>query len=144
MDSLAYVSGRPPAGCPSGGRAAAAPLPPDGGRADPFDSGYALAQGRLFGVRPDASVVSHMTAVAPLGMTPLWGGPNPPACPLSFAPDRLAGREQAATAQALQTAMSFGFGSITGAIVAGALLDHIGTNGWCWWAAVLLLGNRVV
>jgi PPP family 3-phenylpropionic acid transporter len=52
---------------------------------------------------------------------------------------RLAGRHQAATAQALLTAMSFGFGSITGSLVGGALLDSIGTVGLFRGAAVLML-----
>jgi PPP family 3-phenylpropionic acid transporter len=51
---------------------------------------------------------------------------------------RLAGREHAATAQALLTAMSFGFGSITGSIVGGALLDQVGTAGLFQGAAVLM------
>lgn len=42
---------------------------------------------------------------------------------------RLAGRERAATAQALLASMSFGFGSITGAVLGGALLDRIDTVG---------------
>ena len=65
---------------------------------------------------------------------------------------RIAGRQQAATAQALLTAVSFGFGSITGSLVGGALLDSIGTTGLFRGAAVLMLinlgvllaGNRVV
>ena len=65
---------------------------------------------------------------------------------------RLAGREQAATAQALLTAMSFGFGSITGSLVGGAFLDVVGTAGLFRGAAVmmvvtlavLLVGNRFV
>jgi len=52
---------------------------------------------------------------------------------------RLAGREQAATAQALLTAMSFGFGSITGSLVGGALLDQAGTAGLFRGAAVLMV-----
>jgi PPP family 3-phenylpropionic acid transporter len=52
---------------------------------------------------------------------------------------RLAGPELGATAQALLTAMSFGFGSIVGSLVAGALLDAIGTNGLFRAAAVLML-----
>lgn len=39
---------------------------------------------------------------------------------------QLAGREQAATAQGLLSAMSFGFGTLTGAIVGGLLLDRLG------------------
>jgi MFS transporter, PPP family, 3-phenylpropionic acid transporter len=65
---------------------------------------------------------------------------------------RLAGREQAATAQALLTAMSFGFGSITGSLLGGAFLDVIGTDGLFRGAAVLmavtlavlLIGHRTV
>jgi len=65
---------------------------------------------------------------------------------------RLAGREQAATAQALLTAMSFGFGSITGSLVGGAFLDAVGTDGLFRGAAVVMLltlgvlviGDRVV
>lgn len=65
---------------------------------------------------------------------------------------RLAGREHAATAQALLTAMSFGFGSITGSIVGGALLDRVGTVGLFQGAAmlmvvtlaVLVIGDRIV
>jgi PPP family 3-phenylpropionic acid transporter len=65
---------------------------------------------------------------------------------------RLAGREQAATAQALLTAMSFGFGAIVGSFLAGALLDRIGTDGLFAGAAALMLvtlgvligGNRIV
>jgi PPP family 3-phenylpropionic acid transporter len=64
----------------------------------------------------------------------------------------IAGRGQAATAQALLTAMSFGFGSITGSLIGGALLDSIGTVGLFRGAAVLMLvtlaillaGNRAV
>ncbi|CAA9570578.1 MAG: hypothetical protein AVDCRST_MAG87-2366 [uncultured Thermomicrobiales bacterium] len=52
---------------------------------------------------------------------------------------RLAGRDQAATAQGLLTAMSFGFGSITGSLVGGALLEPIGTVGLFRGAAVLML-----
>jgi PPP family 3-phenylpropionic acid transporter len=65
---------------------------------------------------------------------------------------RLAGPTQAATAQALLAAMSFGFGSITGSLVGGALLDRIGTEGlfrgaavmMMFTLAVLLIGNRVI
>jgi PPP family 3-phenylpropionic acid transporter len=65
---------------------------------------------------------------------------------------RLAGRGQAATAQAMLTAMSFGFGAIVGSLVAGALLDAIGTAGLFRAAAVLmgvalivlLAGSRLV
>ena len=52
---------------------------------------------------------------------------------------RLAGRGQAATAQALLTAMSFGFGSITGSLAGGALLESIGTVGLFRGAAVLMI-----
>ncbi len=41
----------------------------------------------------------------------------------------LVGRERAATAQGLLASMSFGFGSITGSLVGGALLEQIGTVG---------------
>ncbi len=65
---------------------------------------------------------------------------------------RLAGSAHAATAQSLLTAMSFGFGSITGSIAGGTLLDHIGTVGLFKGAAllmivtlaVLVIGNRAV
>lgn len=65
---------------------------------------------------------------------------------------RLAGRARAATAQALLTAMSFGFGSITGTLAGGLLLDVIGTRGLFAGAAlltagtlaVLLIGDRMV
>lgn len=52
---------------------------------------------------------------------------------------RLAGREQAATAQGLLTSMSFGFGSITGSLIGGALLDTIGTTGIFRLAALVML-----
>jgi PPP family 3-phenylpropionic acid transporter len=52
---------------------------------------------------------------------------------------RLAGRKQAATAQALLAAMSFGFGSITGSLLGGLLLDSIGTVGLFRGAAALLI-----
>lgn len=39
----------------------------------------------------------------------------------------LAGKERAATAQGLLAAMSFGFGTLAGALVGGALLDLLGT-----------------
>jgi MFS transporter, PPP family, 3-phenylpropionic acid transporter len=51
---------------------------------------------------------------------------------------RLAGREHAATAQALLAATSFGLGSITGSLVGGALLDHVGTVGLFRGAAMLM------
>jgi PPP family 3-phenylpropionic acid transporter len=65
---------------------------------------------------------------------------------------RSAGREQAATAQALLTTVSFGFGSITGSLIGGALLDSIGTVGLFQGAAVLMVitlgillaGDRIV
>ena len=65
---------------------------------------------------------------------------------------RLAGSGLAATAQALLTAMSFGFGSIAGSLIGGALLDHYGTARLFQGASlilaisvtVLLLGNRVI
>jgi PPP family 3-phenylpropionic acid transporter len=47
----------------------------------------------------------------------------------------LAGRQLAATAQGLLTSMSFGFGSISGSLVGGVLLDRIGTVGIFWIAA---------
>ncbi|MDP9365256.1 MAG: MFS transporter, partial [Chloroflexota bacterium] len=52
---------------------------------------------------------------------------------------RLAGPGQAATAQALLTAMSFGLGSITGSLLGGALLDRIGTVGLFRGAVGLML-----
>jgi MFS family permease len=57
---------------------------------------------------------------------------------------RLAARGQAATAQALLTAMSFGFGAIVGSLVAGALLDAIGTAGLFRLSAVLMIVTLVV
>ncbi|HEV2127776.1 MAG TPA: MFS transporter [Thermomicrobiales bacterium] len=65
---------------------------------------------------------------------------------------RLAGQEQASTAQALLTAMSFGFGSITGSLLGGVLLDVVGTAGLFGGSAglmvvtlaVLAIGNRLV
>lgn len=65
---------------------------------------------------------------------------------------RLAGHGHAATAQAVLTAMSYGFGAIFGSLVAGALLDAIGTAGLFRAAAalmvvalsVLIVGNRLV
>ncbi len=59
----------------------------------------------------------------------------------------LAGRQLAATAQGLLTSMSFGFGSISGSLVGGVLLDRIGTVGIFWIAAgvmTLTLGVYVV
>jgi predicted MFS family arabinose efflux permease len=63
---------------------------------------------------------------------------------------RLAGPALAATAQALLTAMSFGFGSIAGSLIGGALLDRVGTDSlfqiaaglMLVAAAVLIIGNR--
>jgi PPP family 3-phenylpropionic acid transporter len=52
---------------------------------------------------------------------------------------RLAGRDRAATAQALLTAVSFGFGTITGSLVGGALLDRIGAAGLFRSAALVML-----
>ena len=52
---------------------------------------------------------------------------------------RLAGREHAATAQSLLAATSFGFGTITGSLLGGALLDRIGTVGLFWIAAAVML-----
>lgn len=65
---------------------------------------------------------------------------------------RLAPPGRAATAQALLTAMSFGFGAIVGSLVAGALLDVIGTAGLFRASAalmavtlsVLIAGDRVI
>ena len=65
---------------------------------------------------------------------------------------RLAGVENAATAQALLGSMSFGFGNITGALVGGALLDVIGTRSLYTGVIVILvvalgvyvLGNRAL
>ena len=65
---------------------------------------------------------------------------------------RLVGREHAATAQASLGTMSFGFGSITGALVAGSLLDAIGTYAIFRGVTVLMLialavfviGNRAI
>jgi PPP family 3-phenylpropionic acid transporter len=65
---------------------------------------------------------------------------------------RLAGREHSATAQALLSTMSFGFGSITGSLVGGALLDQVSTFTIFRGVAVLMLvtllifvvGSRVV
>jgi PPP family 3-phenylpropionic acid transporter len=52
---------------------------------------------------------------------------------------RIAGRAQAATAQSLLSAMSFGLGSITGALIGGAMLDRVGTIGMYRGAAVVCL-----
>ena len=51
----------------------------------------------------------------------------------------LSGRGLAATAQGLLTSMSFGFGSITGSLVGGVLLDRIGTVGLFRVAAAVML-----
>lgn len=51
---------------------------------------------------------------------------------------RLAGREHAAGTQALLTAVSFGLGNITGSLIGGALLDHVGTTALFRGAAVVL------
>ncbi len=52
---------------------------------------------------------------------------------------RLAGPAHAAGAQALLTAVSFGFGSITGSLIGGALLDRVGTGGLFGGASALML-----
>ena len=65
---------------------------------------------------------------------------------------RLAGKRQAATAQALLTSVSLGFGSITGSLAGGILLDLVGTEGVFVGGAalmiitlgVLVVGDRVV
>ncbi len=57
---------------------------------------------------------------------------------------RIAGREEAATAQALLTGMSFGFGSIVGSVVGGLLLDRIGTQGIFVVAAILMAVTLVL
>lgn len=57
---------------------------------------------------------------------------------------RLAGRDHAATAQALLTAVSMGFGSITGSLLGGALLDVIGTVGMFRSAAALMVVTLAV
>ncbi|HEV2128867.1 MAG TPA: MFS transporter, partial [Thermomicrobiales bacterium] len=65
---------------------------------------------------------------------------------------QLVRRQYAATAQALLTAVSLGFGSITGSFVGGILLDVIGTEGLFLVAAalmviallVLVAGDRLV
>ncbi len=56
----------------------------------------------------------------------------------------LAGREQAATAQALLAATSFGLGTITGSLVGGALLDYVGTVGLFRGAAILMVITLLV
>ena len=57
---------------------------------------------------------------------------------------RLAGPSLSATAQALLTAMSFGFGSIAGSLIGGLLLDSVGTSVLFQGAAVLLLISLAV
>lgn len=52
---------------------------------------------------------------------------------------RLAGEELAATAQGLLASMSFGFGSITGSLAGGAVLDRLGTVGIFRGAAAVML-----
>lgn len=54
---------------------------------------------------------------------------------------RIAGRSQAATAQSLLSAMSFGLGSITGSLIGGAVLDAIGTSGIYRAAAIMSVGT---
>ena len=56
---------------------------------------------------------------------------------------RLAGREHAATAQALLAAVSFGLGSITGSIVGGSLLDVVGADWLFRGSAVLMLATLI-
>jgi PPP family 3-phenylpropionic acid transporter len=64
---------------------------------------------------------------------------------------RLAGPALATTAQAVLTAMSFGFGSIAGSLIGGALLDRIGTDSLFQIASALMIiavvvlvaGNRI-
>jgi PPP family 3-phenylpropionic acid transporter len=64
---------------------------------------------------------------------------------------RLAGPALATTAQAVLTAMSFGFGSIAGSLIGGALLDRVGTDSLFQIASalmviaivVLVAGNRI-
>jgi PPP family 3-phenylpropionic acid transporter len=56
----------------------------------------------------------------------------------------LVGRERAATAQGLLASMSFGFGSITGSLVGGALLEQIGTVGIFRVAAAGMLAALVI
>jgi PPP family 3-phenylpropionic acid transporter len=51
---------------------------------------------------------------------------------------RLAGREHAATGQALLAAVSFGLGNLTGSIAGGALLDAAGSD-WLFRAGALLM-----
>jgi PPP family 3-phenylpropionic acid transporter len=53
---------------------------------------------------------------------------------------RLVGQQNAATAQALLGTMSFGFGTITGSLVGGSLLDAIGTR----WLYAGVVGVMIV
>ncbi len=57
---------------------------------------------------------------------------------------RIVGREQAATAQSVLAAVSFGLGSITGALVGGAFLDMLGTNGIFRIGASVMLATLIV
>ncbi len=57
---------------------------------------------------------------------------------------RLVGRENAATAQAVLGMMSFGFGSITGSLVAGALLDAAGTYTIFRGVTLLMVGTLAI
>ena len=54
---------------------------------------------------------------------------------------RIVGRGQAATAQSLLAAVSFGLGSITGALVGGAFLDSLGTPGIFRIGAAVMIGT---
>lgn len=54
------------------------------------------------------------------------------------------GRSQAATAQSLLAAVSFGLGSITGALVGGVFLDSLGTGGIFRVAAVMMFGTLIL
>lgn len=57
---------------------------------------------------------------------------------------RIVGRGQAATAQSLLAAVSFGMGSITGALVGGAFLDSLGTPGIFRIGAAVMLGTLIL
>jgi PPP family 3-phenylpropionic acid transporter len=57
---------------------------------------------------------------------------------------RLVGRDNAATAQAVLGTMSFGFGSITGSLTAGALLDIAGTYAIFRGVTVLMVVTLVI
>lgn len=57
---------------------------------------------------------------------------------------RLAGRRLAATAQALLASVSLGFGTVTGALVGGALLDRVGAVGLFRLAAALTLAALIL